>query len=713
MSKRLFALSIIILICVTASAVLWMRNKLTYLEYSDINRNADTFITVNANHDVLVQDFFMPYDIMQGLSLKIGTFSRENNSEWDVSLLNPGDSTVLYKKHFNASLLKDNGDYYIEFSKKLRLTKNKKYQVKISPTDVNADTSLAYYVSNGAKDSLNLSFNGRNYGGTLCLRIYGGDTDFWWSGFIIFIAIIFFQFFARIYYLTEVKKTNWSHDLSVQSYIVGIVSFLMLFSFCVTWQFMDEIDNMKGGLVIANGGVLYRDYVTQHTPFVYYLCGIFALLGAKSVEQFRLLYYIFEAVIWGLLYKRHKNQFGYKMLLLPVLEIIIVTSVTPAIPQSGSMIMSDGVQGLCFVVLLLELFKYIQTKSMNWDGAIIISACFWGSIGSAFLSAYTLVWFVLAFFVIGIKRSVSGGASLVKFINCNWKLLTALVIPLIALVAYFALSHSMIRAFDQFYSFNREIYSKYTGGFGTNVIAPFIYSFRNLFDTIVNNFNSLMNAHATTIIVLQTIVLVTVLSILTCMLRKGQYIKSAFLFTVLCCAGVRGYDFHGIAAWYVAVMIIALYYREILDYIPKFGTPALAVVMVYSLTLYVHTVGDNLLYEQKPVSDLNLFLVSASHEHDNFIMDAGMSDTLYMTYKHRNVVNRVPYILPWYTDWYEQDLVDDLLERKPLYVVFNEDSDVWGHKYFARSFIKTLKQHYTRLSDNSADGWRYFVWKLN
>lgn len=62
--------------------------------------------------------------------------------------------------------------------------------------------------------------------------------------------------------------------------------------------FTDECDNIRGGILIAKGRVLYRDYYTQHTPFGYYLCAFFAWLGAKSIQQFRLLYYLFSAILW-------------------------------------------------------------------------------------------------------------------------------------------------------------------------------------------------------------------------------------------------------------------------------------------------------------------------------------------------------------------------------------------------------------------------------
>ena len=137
------------LICISVLSVWGVRNKLTYLEYYDAydDAAARSAITVNKSQDVLVQDFLMPYDIMHGLSLQIATFGRHNNSEWDISLINPETKEAFYSKHFNASLLQDSWFYNIEFGRNLRLTKNARYQVRISASRVSNDSALAFYVA--------------------------------------------------------------------------------------------------------------------------------------------------------------------------------------------------------------------------------------------------------------------------------------------------------------------------------------------------------------------------------------------------------------------------------------------------------------------------------------------------------------------------------------------------------------------------------------
>ena len=223
--------------------------------------------------------------------------------------------------------------------------------------------------------------------------------------------------------------------------IIAFVVLVLLNSFSVSGSFTDEWDNIRGGMVIAKGGVLYRDYVTQHTPVMYYLCGLFALFGAGSLQQFRLSYYLFEAIVWGILYARHVKFFGKKkMLLLVMFECIFVSSVLGG--AQGYMILSDGMQGLCMVALLLEFLRYYQDKKITWDRAIIISVSIWGSFGSAFISAYAILFVVISVMGLEIFWNRKEKRSAMELIKRYCRLSICLLVPFIAAIIYFKTNNS-------------------------------------------------------------------------------------------------------------------------------------------------------------------------------------------------------------------------------------------------------------------------------
>src|SRR5437016_7837571 len=52
-------------------------------------------------------------------------------------------------------------------------------------------------------------------------------------------------------------------------------------------EFADETDNLLGGLLITRGDRLYVDFFSSHMPVAYYVAAVPALLGAVTLEQFR------------------------------------------------------------------------------------------------------------------------------------------------------------------------------------------------------------------------------------------------------------------------------------------------------------------------------------------------------------------------------------------------------------------------------------------
>ena len=159
---------------------------------------------------------------------------------------------------------------------------------------------------------------------------------------------------------------------------------------------------MLGGMVIAQGKVLYRDYVTQHMPLGYYLCAAFAFLGAKSVEQFRLMYYLTVSLIWGAVYYRYGGRIGRRRIAaLAVAETVLVSALYA---PNATMILADNIHGLLLVVLLLEFMLYYSDRDLGWSRSAVVSLCIWGCIGSAFISVYSIVWVALAVVFIELRE---------------------------------------------------------------------------------------------------------------------------------------------------------------------------------------------------------------------------------------------------------------------------------------------------------------------
>ena len=115
----------------------------------------------------------------------------------------------------------------------------------------------------------------------------------------------------------------------------------------------------------------------------------------------------------------------------------------------------------------------------------------------------------------------------------------------------------------------------------------------------------------------------------------------------------------------------------------------------------------------KSITELQRVVIAETEYGDPIIIDAYRLDPLYFLYKGRVLANKTAYMLPWYMDWFEQDTVTEIIEKKPRAVVFKEDRETWGFDHYARGVAEELKKGYHRLSDDPDSGWRYTVWLPN
>ena len=359
------------------------------------------------------------------------------------------------------------------------------------------------------------------------------------------------------------------------------------------------------------------------------------------------------------------------------------------------------------------MFRYFKDRKLDWDRCIIVSCCIWGSFGAAFVSAYALIW--VAVIVVASEVKNWRDKNKINFRNLigrYYKLIISIIVPFVCAVIYFKVNHSLKRAFDQFYTFNREVYPKYTSGLGDNVAQPFVNGIQNFFIVMADNFNAIIAATATNVQILQLVIMIFATTAIIILFTKKHFWEAFSLLLVLTFSATRGYGFHGIAAWYVAVMIVVLFVEDIKNALPKLGIPVMGLSAIVLLSTFIVAVGNNLLYEQSPISDMEseVILLTETDKNKDIYLDVWTSGSLYYFYKDRYPVNCALFMLPWYMDWYEQDNISALKEEKPRVVIYNEDEDTWGHTHYSVAFAEELKPNDTRAGE---DGWMYSLWIRN
>ncbi len=239
--------------------------------------------------------------------------------------------------------------------------------------------------------------------------------------------------------------------------------------------------------------------------------------------------------------------------------------------------------------------------------------------------------------------------------------------PFALTAIYFKINRSLEKAFDQFYTFNRIVYPKYINGLGDKLVQPFINGIQNFFGIIADSFDSVMASTASNETILQLTIIVTATIFLIKLFEK-ETIISISLFSMMVFSATRGYGFHGMAAWYLAIMIIGLYYDLIEIILCRIGKPIMGIFSIVILSSYFITVGNNLLYENNSISDLESKVIELTDDDDNMdiFLDTYSCDSLYFFYKNRKPVNSVVYMFPWYMDWYEKDNIKELREKNKI-----------------------------------------------
>ena len=363
------------------------------------------------------------------------------------------------------------------------------------------------------------------------------------------------------------------------------------------------------------------------------------MLGAGSVEQFRLSYYIFECIIWIIVYIRHKDYFGAKkMALLPIMEVIFIYCV---VPIEGIRILSDSFEGLMFVLLILEFLRYYKDRTLKLDRSIIISISVWASFGAAFISVYAMFFVGVLFICLEIAYLIKNRIGIKGFFSRYYKLIISLIVPPILAIIYFAANDALGIAFRQFYTFNTEIYSKYTGVGSNGIIQPFGDAINNVFEFFAQNFVLIITASSSVDVVVRFVLMTFAACIIVRLLERKRVIEGIALATIAIFSASRtegAYEFHGLAAWYMVILIVVLFVDVLFGKKKRISKPLVVVTGIVLSSTFFITMVTNVLYPiqlSSTPAEAEIVQISKEFENKDIYIDASADgcDSIYLYYK--------------------------------------------------------------------------------
>jgi hypothetical protein len=484
---------------------------------------------------------------------------------------------------------------------------------------------------------------------------------------------------------------------------------------------MDENDNIIGGMLqTGNSAVLYRDYVTQHMPAVYWLCALYSMLGAKSVGEFRLLFILTVSIVMGFLFMRfHKTRFAKAIV---VLSVCLGPLAYILIGINGGQILSDNVQAMAMTVLLLEMMDYYENHRLGIGRSLIVGICVFAAVGSAFMSVYSVFACMAAVIAEEILYHLKNPKKASYFIRRYALLLVCVVLPWAIAIAYLAANGALKDAFEMAFRFNVEVYSKY-GMPGSNPIAPFYSGVINITKLLLDTWRHVAAGQIVLPRVVECCMILTACALLiAAVFRRGLVPALGFIFFIENQATRQAIQFHSIMLWYVVFMFILAelpgmgpQHTDIQDReagktrntpikphdVRKMVMPVLYIIVIIAIVgpSYVRLSRDVLQYRIRPVPLTEMQAVNDTEEGEKIFVDGGLLKTDYILYKRRYPVSRLCWTLPWYYEWYGKETVQAVRDNQTKVVIYKLNPNVWKVQDFATEMDALILSDYKRVGE--------------
>jgi hypothetical protein len=493
-----------------------------------------------------------------------------------------------------------------------------------------------------------------------------------------------------------------------------LLYFILLSAFRKNEIFVDEIDNFMGGISVAAGRDVYSGFLSQHMPLMYYIAAIFKLLGASSILQLRISFYVLLSLIWMLIYLRYSRRFGKTVIAVYPIGYILAMRANQSFLSSS--IVSEQLQAQGIVILLIEFLLFCETKEIKLPNMIMISFAIFISFGTAFVAIFPIAAVAVGVLFIEIKFCITNKISAIKIIvNLSrkyWKLVAIVTLPFIVLFVWYWVTDNLHNAYKGMVAINTEIYPKYNGGLGSSVLGALFSTIDQYFSNIAT---SLSNLVSDPLISLTSLLLVGVNIMFLVRLGKKDWMAALFVAFLCLSCGTRGFGgFHALPYWGVSIFMGSML---LVDYIEKLRAGELKKTLGKSIFvgLAIMILALPYMVRFSMIKPSRSDFVTVNEEgtypyyidkitgEDDMIQLFTLDTYIYIQSDRLAATSEIAGgACPWMYEAFKDQILNGLKENKPKVVVFNEEGDVWGYFYkdFAPEVVAFVKENYTQLAES-------------
>ena len=493
------------------------------------------------------------------------------------------------------------------------------------------------------------------------------------------------------------------------SIIIFLLFFLGMYRYVADFVFdTDEGDVFAGGMAIANGITLYKEYLSQHMPFSYFVSAVFWLFGADSVYSQRICFYLLYASFWLLIVRRYASHFTYCAL---VLSFLLYVSFIGQI-SLGTQILSEHLALIGYVILFAEFVRYSDSEKSKFglNESLLISFSILCTFGTTFVSAFGLLPIIIGFLVVFINKQLSHASKPLLFgqIIANGfrdcKILISIVLlPWVAFLIYCLFTDSLKDCIYWSYDFNREIYSKYLRGYGTSITSVLRGTISGYFSFFTSTVNSILSAKINFIEFTKFLVYIFSLMYVIQNIVNKKYLLAFISIFMIIFTGTRGmFNFHSTPQLMLMCMMSSLFLITIYKN-SKENFPKLLVVFTFLVLFIPYLSGFSSYPSFKPKHntphDISCYIRAITNKDDN-VWEFALATNKVIFDSGRVPVYQFA-ATPWMWDATGMKAIEKHKNNLPKVILYNENQDVWGHKIadYAPGLSKFMAENYTRYKE--------------
>lgn len=480
---------------------------------------------------------------------------------------------------------------------------------------------------------------------------------------------------------------------------VFLVYFILMSALKNGVKFLDEADNMLGGATILNGGLIYKDYLSQHLPLMYFLMAPFMFLQSYGVHVIRTCFYLVIALILTLIYVRYSKKIGKLPIFLYGLFYIGMMASSASFSMT---ILADQIEALCVSILFFELYLFYRDHRIDKHSGAIIGLCMFSAIWSAIVSVIPIFIFVITFIIFdviyyrGDNTKFRLSKYLADFFKKYYKIFIYCLIPSILMLAYFAINNDLYNLYQQVFYLNTKYYSQYNG-YSSNPIVTIIKLIPEYFQAYSLSLRTLISAHDYHQAFLLVYCLLNIVFVFALFKKDKLFLALSTIFILAC--GNRGFNqFHAIPYYAVSIASFLVIFQSF-----KFKCVRLGkyICVFTGLILLIGYVPYGIKIFDKPESDSGQYKYTLQLTNDSDYVYCNDTDLgffmNYVNYKRKSP-SSVYTLVPFFVDMYGKDLISGLNTNKPKIIFYTPSGysfGVYRYEDFAIDLDTYVKKNYT------------------